>query len=428
MNIEQLYGIYLQYPSVQTDTRKIKKGDLFFALKGETFDGNTFAAKAIELGAAYVVIDNETYNTNERCILVNDVLHTLQQLAGYHRSQLNIPVIAITGSNGKTTTKELVTAVLQSTYITYATTGNLNNHIGVPLTLLGIKSDAQMAIVEMGANHIGEIASYCIFTKPNFGLINNVGKAHLEGFGSLEGVKKAKGELFNYIQEHSGTIFINTDLDYLVTMAQGINQQVSYGTANAQIIGKALHQSPKLAVALLSNMMETVIHTQLVGDYNLPNVLAAVAIGHYFKIPVEQIKTAIETYLPSNSRSQWLDKGSNQIILDAYNANPTSMKLALENFSKISNGNKYVLLGAMKEMGAESVTEHQALVDLAVALQLKNVFLVGDEFEGVKHNYKQFTTSEDLKNYLLRNPITNAVVLIKGSRGSKMETALDAFS
>lgn len=427
MNIESLYEIYLRHSAIQTDSRKVKAGDFFFALRGDNFDGNAFAEKAIEQGAAYAVIDNIAYQKSEQYILVSDALQALQQLAAHHRQQLQVPVIGITGSNGKTTTKELVTAVLQSTYKTYATIGNLNNHIGVPLTLLGIKPDAEMVIIEMGANHIGEIASYCTIARPNYGLINNIGKAHLEGFGSLEGVKKAKGELYDHLRANQGVVFINNDLEYLTALAKGIDKQVTYGTANAQLIGKALHHSEKLSVAILSAMLEVVIHTQLVGDYNLPNVLAAVAIGNYFKIPIETIKEALEAYIPSNSRSQWIEKGLNKIILDAYNANPTSMKLALENLANLDAPNKVVLLGAMKEMGAELQKEHQTLVDLAMALNLSQVYLVGAEYNQVNHSFQQFDTSEALKQHLIAHPISNATVLIKGSRGSKMEVTLDAF-
>lgn len=427
MSIPELYNILLQYPSVQTDSRKIKKGDIFFALKGDNFNGNAFAAKALEDGAVYAVIDEAAYATDERYILTEDALTTLQLLAHHHRLQLDIPVIAITGSNGKTTTKELLIAVLSAKYKTYATEGNLNNHIGVPLTLLKIKQDAEMAIIEMGANHIGEIAAYCRYTNPGFGLINNVGKAHLEGFGSLEGVKKGKGELYDYIRKFNGTIFRNADLDYLQKMAEGIPDQITYGTANAQIIGKAIGDEAMLKVAVLTSRMEVQINTQLVGAYNLPNVLAAVAVGHYFRVDIDTIKQALENYTPSNSRSQLIERGSNKIILDAYNANPTSMKLALENMASLQAENKWLLLGAMKEMGPESVAEHQSLVDLAQRLGFRNVILTGKEFEVTKHDYITFETSTEVKDHLLKHKIENATILVKGSRGSKMEVVLEAL-
>ncbi len=426
-SIQDLYNIYLQYPSVQTDSRKVKKGDIFFALKGENFDGNQYAASAVAAGATYAVVDDPVYATDESFILVDDVLNALQQLARHHRVQLDIPVLAITGSNGKTTTKELVVAVLSGKYKTYATIGNLNNHIGVPLTLLQIRPDAEIAVVEMGANHIGEIASYCTIARPDYGLITNCGKAHLEGFGSIEGVMKAKGELYDYIRQTQGTVFRNADLPYLETMARQINSQVTYGTANAQIIGKPLTDSIFTKVAVLSSGMETTITTQLVGGYNVPNVLAAVAAGHYFNIPVDTIKSAIEQYLPSNSRSQWLETEHNKIILDAYNANPSSMKLALENFATIEADNKWVLLGAMKEMGNESIQEHQALVDLLQVLGFKNVILTGREFSSAQHPYSWFENAEEVREHLKTHPIRLAAILIKGSRGAKMETVLDVL-
>jgi UDP-N-acetylmuramoyl-tripeptide--D-alanyl-D-alanine ligase len=427
MSIQELYEIYVQYPSVQTDSRKIKPGDIFFALKGDNFNGNLFAAKALEDGAAYAVVDEQPAIADSRYILTDDVLHTLQTLAGHHRLQFDIPVIAITGSNGKTTTKELLIAVLSARFKTYATEGNLNNHIGVPLTLLKIKRDAEIAIIEMGANHIGEIASYCKIAAPNSGLITNCGKAHLEGFGSIEGVRKAKGELYDYLRQFHGTAFRNADLDYLSGMAHDIEEQITYGTTNAQVIGKSIGDEAMLKVAMLTSGMETQIQTQLVGAYNLPNVLGAVAVGHYFGIDIDIIKNALEHYQPSNSRSQWLEKGDNKIILDAYNANPSSMKLALENLAEMPAANKWLLLGAMKEMGTESEAEHQVLADLATSLGFTNVILTGSEFANTKHNFQWFDTSVDVKNYLLQHPVHNATILIKGSRGSKMEITLEAF-
>jgi UDP-N-acetylmuramoyl-tripeptide--D-alanyl-D-alanine ligase len=427
MSITELYQIYLKYPAVQTDSRKVQQGGIFFALKGDNFNGNIFAAKALDDGAVYAVVDDASVVQDERYILTEDVLTALQQLASHHRSQLNIPVIAITGSNGKTTTKELLTTVLAAKFKTYATEGNLNNHIGVPLTLLKIKPDAEMAIVEMGANHIGEIASYCEIANPNFGLITNCGKAHLEGFGSLEGVRKAKGELYDHLRNFDGTIFRNADLDYLQEMAHDIKEQITYGTGNAKIIGKAIGDTAMLQVVILSSGLEVQIQTQLVGNYNLPNVLAAVAVGNYFGIDIDTIKKALEQYQPSNSRSQWIEKGDNKIILDAYNANPSSMKLALENLAGMQADHKWLLLGAMKEMGNESMAEHQALADLAAKLGFKNVILTGTEFASVNHGYTWFATSAEVRDYLFQHPIHHSTILIKGSRGSKMELTLEAF-
>lgn len=427
-SIPELYNVYLQFPSVQTDSRQVKKGDLFFALKGEHFDGNQYAVSAIASGAAYAIIDNPEYMLdNNQYLLVNDALETLQQLARHHRAQLNIPVIGITGSNGKTTTKELLVTVLSAQYTTYATTGNLNNHIGVPLTLLKIKPDAEIAIIEMGANHIGEIASYCTIANPDYGLITNCGKAHLEGFGSIEGVMKAKGELYDHLRETNGTIFRNADLPYLESMAKGINTQITYGTANAQVIGKSIDDKVLLKVAILTTGMEATLQTQLVGSYNLPNVLAAVTVGRHFGISIDLMKDAIEQYQPSNSRSQWVETQYNKIILDAYNANPSSMKLAIENLATLNAENKWVLLGVMKEMGKESEQEHQALVTLLQKLNFKNVILAGQEFASSKHSYLWFENAEKVREYLTIHPIHHATILIKGSRGACMETVLDAL-
>lgn len=427
ISIPQLYDLYLSNPSVQTDSRKVQPGDLFFALKGDNFNGNAFAAGALESGAAYAIVDEAAYATDDRCLLVNDVLSTLQQLARHYRLQLDIPVIAITGSNGKTTTKELLVTVLAARFRTYATEGNLNNHIGVPLTLLKIKPDAEMAIVEMGANHIGEIAAYCRIANPDFGLITNCGKAHLEGFGSIEGVRKAKGELYDHLRQFEGTVFRNADLDYLAEMASGIAQQETYGTANAWLIGKAVGDGPLLEVAILTAGMETQIRTQLVGGYNLPNVLAAVAVGRHFGMDIDTIKTALEHYRPSNSRSQWLEKGDNKIILDAYNANPSSMKLAIENLAAMPGTNKWLLLGGMKEMGEESDREHQALINLAEQYDFRNVILTGPEFKAVKHTYHWFADAAGAREYLRQHPIRQATILVKGSRGSRMEEVLEAL-
>ncbi|MCW3121002.1 MAG: UDP-N-acetylmuramoyl-tripeptide--D-alanyl-D-alanine ligase, partial [Flavipsychrobacter sp.] len=315
MEIAELYKLYLANPTVQTDTRKLHEGGIFFALSGANFDGNTFAQQALEKGVAYAVIDNAAYAINDQCIVVDNVLTTLQQLARYHRQQFTIPFIAITGSNGKTTTKELIAAVLRTRFTTYATDGNLNNHIGVPLTLLKIKKDAQMAIIEMGANHQKEIASYCEITLPTHGIITNCGKAHIEGFGGIEGVRKGKGELYDFIREHEGVIFRNTDLEYLPEMAKGIKQQITYGSSDADYTGKPLTNGVFLDIAMLTAGTETTVKTNLVGAYNFPNAMAAIAIGLYFGISIDEIKNAIAAYAPDNSRSQWLQKGSNKIIL-----------------------------------------------------------------------------------------------------------------
>ena len=342
--IEELYQIYLKHPSVQTDTRKLKPGDIFFALKGEKFNGNAFAKQAVEAGAAYVVIDDAAYEISGKTILVDNVLECLQQLAHHHRQQFQIPFIAITGSNGKTTTKELIHAVLSSKYKTYTTEGNLNNHIGIPLTLLRIKADAEIAVIEMGANHQKEIESYCQYALPTHGLITNCGKAHLEGFGGAAGVRKGKGELFDYLKTIDGTAFIFNDYDYLKEMSVGVSHIFSYGSKDGDITGEMLSSEPYLETAITGKNTFH-IQTQLVGSYNFPNVLAAVCVGQYFKIAADKIKWAIENYTPSNSRSQLINKGSNRFILDAYNANPSSMKLAIENFANLKSEKKVLLLG-----------------------------------------------------------------------------------
>lgn len=427
MEIAALYEIYKKHPSVQTDTRKLKDGDIFFALKGPNFNGNAFAKQALEAGAAYAVIDEQEFAVDERYLLVDDVLTALQQLAKHHRQQFNIPFIAITGSNGKTTTKELVTTVLQQQFKTYATEGNLNNHIGVPLTLLKIKSDAQMAVIEMGANHQKEIESYCKIALPTHAIITNCGKAHIEGFGGIEGVRKGKGELYDYIRENNGTIFRNTDLDYLVGMSHDISNQVTYGSADADYIGTAAMKDVFLSVAL-SKPSAITIDTQLVGDYNFPNAMVAIAVGLHFGIDIAIISSAIAHYNPDNSRSQWLQKGSNKIILDAYNANPTSMRAAITNFANAQLSNKMLWIGGMKEMGTEEAKEHNELVQLVQQYNWSNVILVGKEFDGIAHNYQHFQTSAEAAAYVKANMPTDAAILIKGSRGSRMEVLLDALS
>ena len=426
MTISELYSIFLAHPSVQTDTRKLQAGDIFFALKGPSFNGNQFAQKAIDSGAAYAVIDEKAFEIPGKTILVDDVLTTLQQLAKHHRMQFShIPFLAITGSNGKTTTKELIHAVLASAYTTYTTEGNLNNHIGVPLTLLKIKADAQMAIIEMGANHQKEIAGYCTYALPTHGLITNCGKAHLEGFGGVEGVRKGKGELYDHLRAHQGTAFVMDDYDYLHEMSKGIPEIVFYGTQKGTVTGVIEKSEPFAEVKITKGAELGTIRTQLVGDYNLPNILAAVAIGKYFKVPDETIKNAIESYTPSNSRSQLVQKGTNSIILDAYNANPSSMKLAIENFARSVSGKKILLLGAMAELGEESIEEHQAIIDLIGKYEWETVILVGGDFGKIKHPYIQMNSAKEVSAWLKENNPEQAHLLVKGSRSMKMEEALN---
>ena len=427
MNIDLLYQIYKQYPSVQTDTRQLKNGDIYFALKGPNFNGNHFAKQALDAGASYAVIDDKEYSIEGKTILVPDVLQALQQLALHHRKQLSIPVIAITGSNGKTTTKELVHAVLSSTYNTKATVGNLNNHIGVPLTLLRIPADTEIAIIEMGANHAGEIASYCQIALPTHGLITNCGKAHLEGFGNLEGVKKAKGELFDYLRTLThGYAFIMWDYDYLQHMSKGISGIIKYGTGeDVHVKGHVTESLPYMKLKVTQGLNNGIIQTQLAGDYNLPNVLAAVTVGNYFKVPDKKIVAAIENYQPANSRSQVVQIGSNQVIMDAYNANPSSMKLAIEHFARINNKNKILLLGSMAELGPVTEKEHMDLVEEIKKHSWQYVALVGDAFKKTAHPFLQFEDAMQAKEWFSQADIHNSHILVKGSRSMQMEKIME---
>ncbi len=418
-----LYELFEKHPTVQTDTRKVQLGDLYFALKGPNFNGNTFALAALEAGASYAIVDEAIPNSkavDNRILQVQDVLTTLQALAKYHRQQFTIPFIAITGSNGKTTTKELVSTVLASHYKTYTTKGNLNNHIGVPLTILSVGKDAQMAVIEMGANHQLEIASYCAYTLPNYGMITNCGKAHLEGFGGEAGVRKGKGELFDYLREHQGIAFVMSDEDYLNEMSNGIQEIISYGSHSGHIQANAIDRNGMISLKGTKGFNER-IDTQLVGTYNLPNVLAAVTIGLYFKVPMEKIKSAIEHYTPTNSRSQLMNWHYNQLILDAYNANPSSMKLAVENFAKIDSTEKIMCLGGMKELGEESVAEHQALINYIQIFKWEQVVLVGGDFKYCQHNYLYFENAIEAKQWLKSKAYQHKHILIKGSRGIQME-------
>jgi len=425
MQIEQLYTIFKKYPSVQTDSRKIKPDDLFFALKGDNFNGNVFAKKAIEAGAAFAVIDEKEFEIPGKTFIVENTLNSLQQLAKYHRKQFSIPFLAITGSNGKTTTKELIHAVLSTSLKTYTTEGNLNNHIGIPLTLLKIKVDAEIAVIEMGANHQKEIEGYCKYSLPTHGLITNCGKAHLEGFGGIEGVKKGKGELYDFLRNNNGSAFVMWDYFYLREMSSGIKNIMTYGTKDADITGEAVKSEPLLEV-LINNGSDTgLIKSQLVGEYNLPNILAAVAVGKYFGIPDKKIKSAIENYSPSNSRSQLIEKGSNKIILDAYNSNPSSMKLAIENFAGFHAENKVMLLGGMAELGDESIDEHKQIIDIISKYKWQNVVLVGGDFMKIDHPFIKFENALQAKEWMHQQHFENTFILIKGSRCMQMEKVLD---
>ena len=428
MQLEKIYNLYLQHPQVQTDTRALQKGDLFFALRGPNFNGNQYASTALSMGAAGVVIDEPISIEGEHIFLVEDVLSTLQALALHHRKQFSIPFLAITGSNGKTTTKELIHAVLSSTFKTYTTKGNLNNHIGVPLTLLSIRHDAEMAIIEMGANHQKEIESYCKIALPTHGLITNCGKAHLEGFGGVEGIRKGKGELFDHLASNIGIAFINSDLDYLETMSEKISNKIFYGNKKGATPSRVIDTEKLLGIEVtLGTNNQQKIFSQLVGSYNKANIDAAICIGLHFDISFDKIRNAIESYIPDNARSQLIKKGDNTIILDAYNANPTSMQAAIENFAKMEGEHKYLFLGGMMELGKDSIEEHQSLIGLLTRFKLNNTTLVGGDFAHVNHPFQFFENVSAASDWLKNNLPSNAHLLIKGSRSTKMEKLLDVL-
>ena len=429
MSIEELYELFSKHPIISTDSRHIDKDSIFFALRGDTFNGNSYAADTLRQGASYAVIDDITYKKSDRYILVDNVLQTLQALSRYHRIQLGIPIIAITGTNGKTTTKELVTAVLAKKYNVTATKGNLNNHIGVPLTLLSMNHSTQIGIVEMGANHQGEIKALCEIALPDFGIITNVGKAHLEGFGSFEGVKQTKRELYQYIAKRDGKIFINSTNSHLAEMANGIQRTIGYKTSREGfgIEGELINSSPTLLFKVKFPKGWMYIKTNLAGGYNLENAMAAVCIGNYLTIEPLEICSAIESYIPSNNRSQFITNGKNQILMDAYNANPSSMEAALENFSTLEGPLKGVILGDMFELGEGSNEEHQKITDKLQTMDLSLVLLVGKEFSKCKTtpNFHIFEDLSLLIRYLENlNPI-EYLFLVKGSRGMKLEQVIE---
>lgn len=429
MQIQQLHQLYLQCSGVTTDTRSIGAQSMFFALKGDKFNANTFAAEALEKGASYAVIDelnNATWKEQygNRLVLVDDVLKTLQQLAGYHRSQLSCPVLAITGSNGKTTTKELVAAVLGKKYRTYATKGNLNNHIGIPLTLLAIKDDVEFAVVEMGANHQKEIEGYCDYAAPNYGLITNVGLAHIEGFGGYGGVVKGKTELYRYIQQHGGNIFVSTDSGVLIQHAKlnDYTNVITYGRHHADCSGDIVYGTEFLAIQVDGRT----IHTNLVGEYNFDNVLSAVCIGKHFDVPLQSIKEAIEEYVPTNNRSQKVEYKGATVILDAYNANPSSMAEALKNFDKIDAEQKTVIIGEMMELGTYSRDEHEKIKTIVCTMPLSQRVFVGSGFSFLKGDatVQWFESTELAKEWFAQQDWSNQYLLIKGSRKNGLERLL----
>jgi UDP-N-acetylmuramoyl-tripeptide--D-alanyl-D-alanine ligase len=425
-NLEALYHKYLQCQHVSTDSRAAQNNSLFFALNGPNFKGARFAAGALEEGALYAVIDDAAYAT-ARCIVVEDTLAALQALGRYHRQQLHIPVIGITGSNGKTTTKELTNAVLRQQYNTLFTQGNLNNHIGVPLTLLGIKPEHEMAIIEMGANHINEIAQLCSIALPTHGLITNIGKAHLEGFGSFEGVARAKSELYLHLDQQDGTVFVNSRNEHLMRMARRIEKKVTYPAPGDFFQCRFLEAAP--FVVYESENGERV-HTQLIGEYNFENIAAAACIGKYFQVPIDKINQGIAAYTPANNRSQVLQQGSNTILLDAYNANPSSMTAAVTNFAKAPAAQKVIILGDMFELGADSAAEHRKLGQLAAAAGFDQVILCGQEMLAAAREqptFRYFPDKGALQAWLAAHPITQSQILIKGSRGMGLESLLEVL-
>jgi len=421
-----LYSAFIKHDQIVTDSREVRPGCIFFALKGEKFDGNTFAGKAIENGASLAVIDDPKYPAGSNYFLVENVLRTLQELATYHRTQLKIPVIGITGTNGKTTTKELITRVLSKKLKTCSTTGNLNNHIGVPLSVLSIKTDDEIAVIEMGANHTGEIEALCSIAQPDYGIITNVGKAHLEGFGSYEGVINAKNELFQHLHKNNGHAFVNSSDERLMNLSSNI-ERTKYGErADADAIGTFTGKFPYISVRVKFGDYTENINTRLVGSYNFNNVMAAACIGAYFGVEPPQIKEAIEGYSPDNNRSQILDTLNNKLILDAYNANPTSMEAALRSFAAYPVQNKSLIVGDMLELGSASLPEHQRMLDIIDSLGFGDVFLVGKTFSLANRNPEihSFTTVIDALRWFEVHAMVNKTILIKASRGIRLEKLL----
>ncbi len=421
--MKEIYNHFLSSNGITTDTRNILPNTMFFALKGENFDGNKFAEIALEKGASCVVVDDKSLLTsgNNNIIVVEDVLKTLQQLANYHRNHFDIPIIGITGSNGKTTTKELIASVLTQQYNLLYTKGNLNNHIGVPLTLLQLSNEHEIAVIEMGANHPGDIKELCDITEPTHGIITNIGKAHLEGFVNFEGVLKTKKELYDALEHNKGSIFVNNDDQVLTSILPTINT-VSYSTIQGNVIGKIENLSPFVAFSYKTDTYTSpILHTHLVGSYNFTNFLASIAIGQFFNIPFEKINAGIENYLPTNNRSQVEKTANNTLIIDCYNANPTSMQAAIQSFAQIEAPNKLLILGDMRELGAESHEEHQKVIDLVQSLALKAI-LVGNEFAKTNHNFAHFINTEEILSSKL-NP-KDYLILLKGSRGIGLERLL----
>ncbi|MDB4738716.1 UDP-N-acetylmuramoyl-tripeptide--D-alanyl-D-alanine ligase, partial [Flavobacteriaceae bacterium] len=420
MEAKTLYSYFLKSSSVITDTRKIEKNALFFCLRGENFNGNKFAKEALQKGAAFVVIDDSEYfKENSQYILVEDCLKSLQELAKYHRLQFDIPVIGLTGSNGKTTTKELIYSVLSEQFNTTATFGNLNNHIGVPLTLLRINKNTEIALIEMGANHLKEIEFLCNITKPTHGYITNFGKAHLEGFGSIEGVIQGKSELYKSLENTKGTALINSEDKLQVRLTKNQAKQ-QFGNKEADIVITSNNYTTKDNNYLSVSFQSTIINSKLKGTYNYSNIKAAIAFGFIFDISLEKIKKGIEGYIPKNNRSQWLKTERNTVILDAYNANPSSMTVALESLLNSNTKNKILILGDMLELGDYAADEHQKIIEILNKKTPETVILVGKEFKKTKtsnSNFHKFEETKDVIPFLQKKNFQNKTILIKGSRG-----------
>lgn len=425
MSIIDLYDLFIHNPQITTDSRNCPKGSIFFALKGDKFDGNQYAGKALASGCVYAVIDNPDYYIGERTILVDNVLKTLQQLAHHHRKVLGLPIIGITGTNGKTTTKELLAAVLSTKFNLLYTEGNFNNHIGVPLTLLRLTHDHEMAVIEMGASHPGDIKELVDIVHPNYGIITNVGRAHLEGFGSFEGVIRTKGELYDYIRRSKGKIFIKKENEYLQSIAKDI-EQITYGNGDdAFASGQVVSCDPFLVFNWKQQGKLHTVETHMIGSYNLDNVLAAVAVGRFFKIPAERISRAIAAYEPTNNRSQFKKTDNNELIIDAYNANPSSMKVALDNFITMPVQPKAIILGDMRELGPTSDELHAEVVEQIKKGQFDKVFLCGEHFSKVGKEFSPFATTEAMVEELRKQPLKGYHILIKGSHSMGLEKLAD---
>lgn len=424
-SIDHLYKLYTQSSGVSTDTRFIKTGNIFFALKGPNFNGNTYAQNALASGADYCVIDEAEFSIEGKTILVENVLETLQLLARKHRDTLGIPFIGVTGSNGKTTSKELITAVLSKKFKTYATQGNLNNHIGVPLTILSISPDTEMAVVELGANHIGEIEVLCQIANPSHGFVTNVGMDHLEGYGSFEGVAKGSSEIYYHLLKNGGQVFVNSKDELLMRMSQRFEKRILYPQHGDDYHAEIANQDFYISIKTETG---TLFETKLIGAYNFDNAALALCIGKYFGVHETDANAAIADYIPSNNRSQVMPKGTNTIIMDAYNANPSSMGLSVSNFGLMAAPNKVAILGDMYELGEYSIDEHAKMITLAESCKLTKVIFCGKEFYKHKNNTSLFFASRDeLTAYLKANPFHNTNILLKGSRGMALEKLVEAI-